>query len=65
MQEFREGDEGLRPSPPSSQENRGDAALVRLEQIGDLHYDAAAYSSALDYYPVSYTHLTLPTKRIV
>ncbi len=50
MHEFREGDEGFRPSPPPEQHQMGNAELARFEQVGDLHYNGAAYSSSMEYY---------------
>ncbi len=50
MQEFREGDEGFRPSSSSPSNSAENPTLLRTEQVGDLHYDGAAYSSAMEYY---------------
>lgn len=38
--------------PPEGQRSRpmGGAELARLEEVGDLHYHASSYSTALDYY---------------
>ena len=39
--------------------------LAPFEQIMGLYEDPADFSAEMNNYPVSYTHLTLPTKRIV
>ena len=50
MHGFRDGDE--RPEPYSSppQSEHGPEAAARWEEIGDLHFHAASYASAVDYY---------------
>ena len=51
MDGFREGDERRRPTPPDPRAGHDDeTSAVRLEEIGDLHFHAAAYSSAVEYY---------------
>jgi len=49
MDGFREGDERRRPTPPDPHAGHEETS-VRLEEIGDLHFHAAAYSSAVEYY---------------
>ena len=49
------------------EELRTQAGLSRQEladQVG-VHYQTIGYIERGEYSPVSYTHLTLPTKRIV
>lgn len=50
MDGFREGDERRRPTPPDPHAGHEETSAVRLEEIGDLHFHAAAYSSAVEYY---------------
>jgi len=50
MHEFREGEERFGPSPLDSQTGSDPPDASRLEDIGDLHYQSAAYSPALEYY---------------
>lgn len=50
MQEFREGEERFGPSPLESQTGSDPPDASRLEDVGDLHYQSAAYSPALEYY---------------
>ena len=51
MDGFRDGDDRRRPTPPRPRaENDPTTSSARLEEVGDLHFHAAAYSSAVDYY---------------
>jgi transcriptional regulator with GAF, ATPase, and Fis domain len=51
MDGFRDGDDRRRPTPPRPRpENDATTSSARLEEVGDLHFHAAAYSSAVDYY---------------
>ena len=51
MQDFHEGGEVNRPFSSSTPQGKAESPrLLRLEQVGDLHYDGAAYSSAMEYY---------------
>lgn len=50
MHGFRDGDERPRPFSSPPQKERGAEAAARWEEIGDLHFHAASYASAVDYY---------------
>ena len=45
MQEYHEGEDGRRPSPPSPQRGADPTSAARLEELGDLHKHAAALAS--------------------
>ena len=47
--------------PPAELKTKGNAAVA----AGDHALAHALFTAAIDQSPVSYTHLTLPTKRIV
>ena len=49
MHEYREEEE-RRSSPPGPPDERVAASWQQMVDVGDLHYDAAAYSSAADYF---------------
>ena len=50
MKDRYEGERGYQPDTPGASPLPDAAECSRLEEIGDLHYHASAYSSALDYY---------------
>lgn len=50
MHEFRDGEPRPAPSSPTPWFESGADSRARLEEIGDLHFHAAAYSSAAEYF---------------
>ena len=58
MDGFRDGEDRRRPTPPEPRPDAGSASADRLEEVGDLHFHAAAYRSAVDYYRSALRALT-------
>jgi Nif-specific regulatory protein len=50
MHGFRDGDERRRAPSSPRQSERSAGSAARWEEIGDLHFHAASYGSAVDYY---------------